>query len=154
MLEGSVEVTGLDELQKTLGTDLRRAIRAASMAIGEAIRGYLAVYPAQRASANPNHWYERGYGSKWRRKDGSVGARATSEQLGPSWGVETKDDGAVVGTRVSYAPYVQSEEEQTGWHQGTGWITEAQAVQKVEQSGVIQEIVADAVVKELNEGSQ
>jgi len=35
---------------------------------------------------NPKRrWYERGYGERWKRKDGSIGGRATSGQMGDRW---------------------------------------------------------------------
>jgi len=130
-----------------LRAEIAGAIRAAALAVGEQIRGRIAVYPAQRAPTNPNHWYERGYGSKWRRKDGSVKGRATSEQLGQKWTVAARGDGAVVGNPASYAPFVQSEDEQAAAHAATGWVTDEQAVEAVMESGVVEQIVVDAVVK-------
>jgi hypothetical protein len=144
-----IEVTGLDEVVKRLGKDLRPALKKAALAIGEEIRGKIAVYPVQPAPVNPSRWYQRGYGSKWRRKDGSIGGRATSEQLGQKWATRAKGWGAVVGNPASYAPWVQSEEKQAAIHKATGWVTDAKAAEAVVRSGVVKEIVEEAVVKEL-----
>ena len=148
----TITVTGLEEATRRLGKDLRPAIRRAALAIGEVVRGKIAVYPAQRSPTNPQRWYQRGYGSKWRRKDGSVGGRATSEQLGQRWTTQPKGDGAVVGTPVSYAPWVQKEDQQAAVHRSSGWVTDVEVAEDVVKSGQVERIVEDAVVGELGGG--
>lgn len=144
-----VVVTGLEEVQKALGQDLRPAMRHAAMAIGEAIRGKVAVYPTKRPSTTPGRWYRRGYGPMWRRKDGSIKGRRTSEQLGQRWSVKQKGTGAVVGNAASYSGWVQSAESQAAVHRASGWMTDEKAVEEVGKSGDVERIVGDAVVNEM-----
>jgi hypothetical protein len=149
MMAAGIEIKGLEEVVKRLGTDLRPALKKAALAIGEQVRGKIAVYPTQPAPVNPDRWYQRGYGSKWRRKDGSVRGRATSEQLGQRWATRAKGWGAVVGNPASYAPVVQSEEKQAAIHKRTGWVTDVQVAEEVAKSGAVERMVRDAVVAEL-----
>jgi hypothetical protein len=146
-----IEVTGLDEVVKRLGKDLRPVLKKVAFAIGKQVEGKINItaYPTQPAPVNPDRWYQRGYGSKWRRKDGSVGGRATSEQLGQRWATRAKGWGAVVGNPASYAPFVQSQEKQAAIHKATGWVTDVQVAEEVAKSGVVERMVRDAVVKEL-----
>lgn len=148
-MAAGIEVRGLEEVVKRLGKDLRPALKKAALAIGEQVRGGIAVYPTQPPPVNPDRWYQRGYGPKWRRKDGTVRGRATSEQLGQRWATRAKGWGAVVGNPVSYAPFVQSEEKQAAIHKRTGWVTDVQVAEEVAKSGAVERMVRDAVVKEL-----
>jgi hypothetical protein len=71
-----------------------------------------------------------------------------SENLEGSWTTERKGSlGAIVGTRVSYAPWVQSAEKQQPMHGATGWVTDQRAVDEVVASGVIDRIFSNAVDK-------
>ena len=59
------------------------------------------------------------------------------------WG----DLGALVRTRVSYAPWVQSDEFQQPMHAATGWTTDKQATDDVQHSGAVEKVVEDLVRK-------
>lgn len=145
----AIEFNGLDEvlngLREFAGPGLRRSIRAAALAIGHQVIDLISPYPTQPNPANPNRWYQRGFGSRWRRKDGSLGGRRSSEQLGQSWAVKADSEGAVVGTKVSYAPWVQEAEHQARIHRETGWKTDVLVVQEITDSGVVEDIVLSAV---------
>ena len=61
-----------------------------------------------------------------------------SQKLKHSWEVRKYGNAsAIVGTRVTYAPKVQSERLQHPQHEATGWITDAEAVDKVDKSGIV-----------------
>ncbi|HNS38687.1 MAG TPA: hypothetical protein PKJ56_00400 [Promineifilum sp.] len=88
----------------------------------------IAEYPPATAANSPPgrngySWYERGYGTK------TVTGKAfpTSETLGRSWTTEVEDNGkrGLVGTNVSYGPYVQDGERQASFHARNGWKTDA-----------------------------
>ncbi|MBU0495048.1 MAG: hypothetical protein KKA73_13435 [Chloroflexi bacterium] len=145
-----VTYEGFDELIRDLeAVDYAAAGQVAAVAGAEEVRGVMTPYPPQPAPANPDRYYVRGYGQRWKRKDGSEGGRQTSEQLGQSWAVEQEGTGAILGTRVSYAPPVQGAETQTGRHAATGWKTDEQAVNEVLESGVIDDMLFDAVLGQL-----
>ena len=129
-----------------LGRDLTAALKKASFAIGEQVRGKIAVYPPKRPPATRGRWYQRGYGPRWRRKDGSIGGRKTSEQLGQRWTTRQKGTGAVVGNAASYSPFVQNEEKQAAVHRAAGWMTDKKAVEAVQSSGVVERMCVDAVL--------
>ena len=97
------------------------------------IKGWVNVYPlkSEANSEENKRWYERGYGPKWRRKDGSIGGRNTSQVLRTSWAHQVMNNGmnGKVGTRVTYAPYVQKRDKQAWFHRNRGWRTAEGAIE-------------------------
>ena len=125
MLEVKLEVEGLDDIQKLLAklpkeldTEMQRSMRFAV----QLVRGEIAEYPAATAANMPGgySWYERGFGTRTR----TGLAYPTSENLGRSWTTQVRSGMAdwrgIVGTNVSYAGFVQGE-EQAGFHGARGW---------------------------------
>jgi hypothetical protein len=148
----SEPIRGMSKLLRKLNSlrELRgakRGLRAGAVHI----KGKIAIYANSSEANTPNQrrWYERGYGPKWLRKDGSMGSRKTSETLGRKWTTESRNNGLtqVVGNNVSYAPYVQSEENQAGFHKARGWKTDVQVID--EEGPRVLEFVKDEVDKEL-----
>lgn len=97
----------------------------------EDVRRGLARYPAPSEANTPrswqpggnNRWYQRQYGPRWARKDGTVGGRKTSERLGPGWATRVGDTWALIGNKASYGPYVQDKDVQASFHAQRGWAT-------------------------------
>jgi hypothetical protein len=89
-----------------------------------------------RKRASLNTWYERGYGPKWVRKDGTVNGRKTSELLGRSWSREVRVDDDVIegilGNSASYTRYVHGR-EQADFHARRGWMTIFEGVKQSEE---------------------
>ncbi len=90
------------------------------------------VFSRKRASLNT--WYERGYGPKWVRKDGTVNGRKTSRFLGRQWSREVRVSPGlliegVVGNSAPYAPHVHGE-EQASFHARRGWLTLDQGLEQ------------------------
>ena len=138
------------DLQRALNAKIKDVVRRASVPIAEEVRGVVAEYPPESEANLPNHrWYERGYGPRWTRKDGSIGGRKTSEMLNRSWGIERKTWGAILGSRASYSPAVHHHKEQARFHKGRGWMTDKAAVDKVIRSGKMDRIVKAAVKRVL-----
>jgi len=104
-----------------------REIKRAMKTIAIHIKGQIAQYPKETAANQPGqkYWYERGYGTKYMRRDGSVGGRRTSETLGRKWTIGVRNSGLtfVIGNNVSYGPDVQDREKQMSFHKKTGWRT-------------------------------
>ena len=123
--EVTVEIEGLDELIKKL-RDLGqlRKVHAGIRAAAIYVKGKIAKYPRSTFANKPrgfnsvysmtsrralNSWYQRGYGTKWVRKDGSVKGSKTSENLGKKWTSKYNKDRfeAKVGNNASYAIFAQ-----------------------------------------------
>lgn len=141
----SVEVTGAAELAKILGQNMKRALQPAMTAVAAVLQGIIAPYPPV-PTYRGNRWYERGYGPKWRRKDGTVVGRKTSQFLNRSWAVEPRgDDETLLTNRATYAPWVHISTRQPEWHKRTGWVSDEQAIQRAGQSGDIVRVIDDAL---------
>lgn len=147
-----IRITGIKEIQRKLGIDLNPAIKAATMAIALEIQNEVAPYSPASAANSPssNRWYERGYGPKWRLKDGAVHGRKTSETLGRRWGIATRGRvGHVLGNIASYAKWVHGEKTQARVHKARGWVTDETAIARVIRSGVVQRHIKAAVMAAL-----
>jgi hypothetical protein len=116
-------------------------------------KNHISVYPASTEANNParNRWYERGYGGRWRRKDGTVGGRRTSETLGRKWATEVTDGGMVgrIGNNASYAPYVHDAAKQARFHGARGWRSADDTIKAVGDK--IQRIWQAAIAKVMRE---
>ena len=154
----TVRVVGMESLQRKLGTNFTPAMRGATKAIAAQIHGVIAPYADETISNSPSQrrWYERGYGPRWRRADGSIGGRKTSETLGrrssitggPGWSIRKLGSiGASLGNIASYAPFVHDAKKQAGFHGARGWVTDEAAVNRVLKSGTVEKIMRDAVRK-------
>lgn len=124
---------------------LKAGIKAATLYV----KGKISPYPpatAANAQHYPGTWYERGYGPRWMRKDGSIHGRKTSETLGRKWATRTQDDGltGIVGNKASYGPYVQDRDFQARFHGARGWKT-VQDVAEAEAESVRQ-IIRDSIM--------
>ena len=163
-----VRIEGYDELKRKLGRDWEPTIRALTLAIGEALRNVIAVYPPKNpgpvkwASLRQKIWYfaarrEAGLPAEYTRN-----SDPWSQRLGPgrqtmqksgdfgSWAVEnTGKLDAVLESHASYAAYVQKAGMQQPMHQATGWITDEQAIANLKKSGDMEEIGAQILEKAL-----
>jgi len=146
-----VEIRGLDELSRKLDSfkELKQLIPALE-ASAEHIEGVVKEYAPDSEANMPagpgSRWYQRGYGPRWMRKDGSWGGRKTSEVLRAQWSVRSKNRGLtwVIGNRVSYGKYVHGD-EQAWFHKQRGWKTIYDVVK--EESDTILKFVKDRVDK-------
>ena len=89
MTQITIEVEGLPDLLKNLDPKkVDRAMRVGMDGAMKIVRHDLNYPPATEANqpktfhpGGNNRWYQRGWGTKWARKDGSIGGRMTSEEL-------------------------------------------------------------------------
>lgn len=97
----------------------------------------VAVYPAEGAwnkypgSRNDGRWYQRGFGSRYMSKGGSIGGKPyfsgiggnnTSQDLQKSWQITRQDEyTASVHTGVTYAPYLLDPTQRVSWAAEHGW---------------------------------
>ena len=156
----TVKITVPPDLQRALGADMRKAVKRASLDLANELERTMSDYPPPSEANKPrgwgsaigiasrkaqNRWYERGYGPRWVRKDGSWGGRKTSAQLEHSWNVASKGWGAIVGSDAPYSPAVQHYKEQAWFHKARGWVTDKMAVDKLLASGKVDRAVKAAV---------
>ena len=168
-MEIDVKVIGLDKLTEALdrigGVGLAQLIQRATRKIGEHTKSLLMRYPGppshpiKWASDKQRKWWfaARASGVQHQRtgiaraifgkKTGQVLppgytriSDPWSQRLKDSWVVTPVHLGASVGTPVTYAGYVMSQEKQTAQHKATGWQTDADVVAEVERSGVIEAV--------------
>lgn len=101
-------------------TFLRPAMQSSIVHVESIAKNYPPTTNANTPKAD-KPWYERGYGTKWRRGDGSIGGRATSEQLGDRWTNRVESaTRAKTENPVSYGDYVMGQEQSSvlakiGW---------------------------------------
>lgn len=120
----TVSVTGAEELAKRLGASIDPGTKAASRQAAYELSSAFDTYPPQTIANDPAQprWYERLWGSRWRRKDGSIGGRHTSERLYFKWKIEQVGNGARISNTASYAGWVQGN-KQTKVMKRIGWKT-------------------------------
>lgn len=121
-----IEVRGLDAITRKLDALGSPSVFRVPMAQAvQFVQDGVAKYPPSSSANTPKAhggWYERGFGSKYRRLDGNVTTRQTSETLGRRWTANVSADGKTgrVGNNASYVIYVQGE-RQAKWHKRRGW---------------------------------
>jgi hypothetical protein len=134
----TVTVKGLDKVIAKLEAmsepgALKRPMTKAVAHLHREIAEYPPASPAN-SPTNGYSWYERGFGTRSR----TGLAWPTSETLGRRWTHEVDADGkkGVVGNNASYAPFVQSAEQQAAFHARRGWETDEKVAER-EQDKVV-----------------
>lgn len=169
-MSATIKVEGLDDALRGLDpAHAARAVLGIRLGVAEEVRHVISTYPPppkyplRWASQKQRWWFKcavregriqvpyarqfaltsQRLGPAWTVANGVVGTQATAPDA--AWTVA--NEGRIVGTRVTYAPYVQSAAHQQPFHADTGWKTDEQTVQEVKQSGAIQRIVKDVLHK-------
>jgi hypothetical protein len=134
-MTAELEIKGLDEVQQYLAkfpaqinADLQSAMKGAAALVKSRLNQYPPLSEANTPPGpNGYSWYERGYGVQTVTGKGYP----VSKVLGRSWTSVVKGEGmdvkGIIGTPVSYAPFVHDERRQASFHRRRGWQT-AQAV--------------------------
>lgn len=152
MIEYSIRIEGLEEIAKALGIDMKPVLKDITFAAGELVQKEVAVYPG--SSHQPVLWAserQRRYYHAMRRAAGlspkyERGTDPMSKQLLNAWKVSHHGaTDALVDNRTNYGHWVQNDLYQTAQHKATGWITDEQAVKRVERSGDV-EHVAEKII--------
>lgn len=145
-----IEIKGLDKLVKKINKlEQMDTVKAALKNAAIFLAGEMAEYPSQTAANQPPvPYYIRGRGTQ-------TGSRnlGNSEDLGQKWQgakprVSNKGFTVVIGTNVSYAPYVQSDEFQARWMKDIGWQTDKTVLEENEDE--VTEYLSDAIAKIIN----
>ena len=149
-MAAEIHVEGLEDIERALER-LPRWFNLAGRALGDELLTRMATYPPP--PKYPLRWASRQqkfYVTKVLRRNLGPYVRMydpMSQDLLHSWTVDTKrlPHEVIVGTRVSYAPYVQSDAMQQPFHADTGWITDKRAVEDLQASGVVNDVIQDAL---------
>ena len=145
----------LDETIKKLIEQLSDPKRRNKILIRAAaeLKDRAAVYPEQGVYNFPRKgkaWYLRSRGSRWYRKDGSIGGRDTSQQLQNNWKLEVKDEfTASVYTDVTYAPYLLDAAQRINWAESHGWKTTDKIAE--DYAPRFEEIILEELDKDIKE---
>ena len=137
----------LDTIEKMRGA--KRGLKAGALHV----KGKIDEYPPSTSANTPGNptgrWYERGWGSRYKRLDGVVTGRKTSETLGRKWTTAERAGGfqQIIGNNASYAPFVHDAEEQAKFHGDRGWKTDEQVLD--EEGDEVLEFIQREVEKEL-----
>lgn len=147
-----VTITGMENVQRLMqrlkGAALSKALQTASRKLAEQARSTMMRYPGP--PSHPIKWAsnkQKRYYFAMRRKAGlpmeyTRTSDPMSQKLRHSWVVEKYGDtGAVVGTRVTYAAFVQSAALQQPMHAATGWGTDKEAIEDLEKKNLIERVV-------------
>lgn len=141
---------GFDRLMAKLPR-FRAAMRAAISAGALHVKGKIASYPPRRYGTQPFKSPRQAMGFFKRLHAGAIevpyrrGQSPGSETLGRKWTIRDRDDGltAVVGNNASYGPYVQDRDEQSLYHQKSGWVT-VQDVRE-DEGPVVRDLMGQAI---------
>jgi len=155
MIGFSIHLEGVDELLKKLDVPLPPVLRDITFAVGGLVQKEIAVYPG--SSHSPVLWAserQRRYYFAMRREAGlspkyDRGSDPMSKQLLSAWKISHHGaTDALVDNQTNYGPWVQNEIYQSAQHKATGWITDEQAVKKVERSGDVEHVAEKIIAKQ------
>ncbi len=132
----SVKVDGLSKVQRMLNQADAKAALIVGLEFGvKNLQQKVGRYPPTSEANVPQttvtggattiRWYERGYGTRYMRKDGSIGGRLTSAPLKDKWKTKVfkgNNPKGEVSNSATYSPFVQgSKEMQNRVHARRGW---------------------------------
>ena len=145
-----IEIKGLDKLVKKINKlEQMDAVKAALKQSATFLAGKMAEYPPQTAANQPpTPFYIRGRGTQ--TGSGNLG---NSEDLGQKWRgakpqIRGKGFTVAIGTNVSYARFVQSQDDQAMAMKKIGWQTDQRVLD--ENKDEVKEYLADAINKIIN----
>jgi len=152
-----VEIEGWAELQRKLGQNFVPVIRSITLKVARQLQRIIGVEPGPRVGPVPwtsmkqKIWYHHA------RKKAGLPLQYTrnsdpwSQRIKDSW--DSRNVGqfdAEVRAGATYAVYVQKDPRlppphQQPMHAETGWITDLQAIDKLNRSGDVQNIARDEI---------
>lgn len=104
----------------------RRVLIRAVLELKDLAAGYPQAGPwnSDPGTRGDHRWYQRGFGTRYKRKDGTTGGKNTSQKLQKSWQVEVQrlnEFSASAFTEVTYAPLLFDPNQKVHWAEGHGW---------------------------------
>lgn len=154
----AVTVEGLDKLLKKLGKMGPDVYKPAVAEAATHVKDVIARYPPRRYGPQPFKTARQRAYVLWALKNGIIeipyrrGMSPGSQAVGRRWTVEFRDGGltAAVGNNASYVRYLHDAEQQSAYHQTTGWKTDKQIA--IEEAEPVKEILARHVREALKRG--
>jgi hypothetical protein len=106
----------------------RRILIRGTLELADRARAYPpeGIWNRAPGTKGNNVWYQRQFGTRYMRKNGTFGGKNTSQKLQKNWFTEIqKEDefSASVYTEVTYAPYLYDPAQRVGWAASHGWQT-------------------------------
>lgn len=143
MIEITIDTSDLE--RKLGGLDIGAMRQAIGVAVGESTKALIAPYPTAARKRQPfkNNAQRRAFFAKLNKGAITVPYRRTGD-LGRSWIVEPKGDGAELKNTRGYSELVQSAKGQSGYHKGV-WTTDEEAARKMEGGGDAERIASQVV---------
>jgi len=141
-----VRIEGAEQLDNLFdAAQLAASIQRVLGRVGQHVKVKMAVYPPQgewkTPKQFPGRWYQRGFGPRWARKDGSIGGANTSENLQHQWKVQLAPRTVTIENEVSYAAYVQDADEQADFHKAHGWQTDQDVIDELERNRYVEHTI-------------
>ena len=147
-------IKGMNKLLRKLDTvaklrGAKRGLKSGALHV----KGKIAKYPPSTTANSPGNptgrWYERGWGSRYKRIDGVMTGKKTSETLGRKWTTAERNAGLthIIGNNASYAEFVHDAEKQAKIHGDRGWKTDEQVLR--EEGKQVLQFIQNEVEKEL-----
>lgn len=124
-----IELKGIEKIKRHL--NFGPVFSAGLKEAGLFVKSYISTYPRQRRGPQPFKTPKQRRFFFWavRHKVIQVpyfrGLNPKSKKLGQSWTLKMRnnDREAVIGSNVSYGPWVQDEKKQSKYHKKSGWPT-------------------------------
>jgi len=121
-----LELKGLEKARRALsGATLAKVTERALQRFADELKMRAVPYPPEGPYNRPggpgSRWYQRHFGQRWMRQDGTIGGINTSERMQKQWVVQMRGPwSAFLRNKASYSSYVMGE-DQTRVHKGHGW---------------------------------
>lgn len=153
----TIRVDGAEAVSRRLNVNIMDAIRPGIMALAAEVKNRLQADPPPAhspviwASAKQKRWWFAHRSEKGLPLDYTRESDPESQRLRASWAIQPTKDGAIVGTRTLYAPWVQAAQPtsaggpQTAQHKATGWVTDEKVAGDIER----EKIAVDAITRAL-----
>lgn len=148
-----INIDGIEGATRLLSRSFTPVMQTITLAVGELVRDEIGTYPGP--VEHPIEWAsekQRRFYFAMRREEGldpgyTRISDPMSQRLKESWTTDQVGaHDALVTSRADYAYWVQSARHQQFFHINTGWISDEEAVENVEDSGDIDR-VSDAVIR-------
>jgi hypothetical protein len=128
---------------------IRAVLELKDLAAGYPVAGKWNRAPGTRGD---NVWYQRGFGTRWLKQDGTYGGNNTSKNLQQSWRTEVQkrdEFSASAFTEVNYAPFLLDPEKRVRWAERHGW----QSLDEIEKEYTprFEKLILDEVDKQIEE---
>lgn len=132
--------------------ELRKILTRATLEVADRARAYPPEGPWNFAPGVGKYgWYQRHFGPRRLRKDGSTWGKNTSQKLQKSWKTDIQREdiySARVYTKVTYAPFLMDAKRRAHWAKSHGWQTTQEIAD--DYTDRFEEIILEAIDEHFN----